>query len=213
MPFRRTFAGRTHTASSAGSRQFPFCSPPARSSLPDPAIGSITPSIMKDEGCAVAERRPVQTCDACVGTEGEAAQEDSEYCCNICLELSKEPVVTLCGHLFCWSCLFRSVSHHTIKASLQSAVQAALQCIGGPGCTPLKPCSACRSNRTAVVQMDAGAELHARLPGVQGRRGGGQGETRQLRLLGRACRLCTLRESQEQRDSTPAAVGGNTLAG
>jgi E3 ubiquitin-protein ligase RNF5 len=45
--------------------------------------------------------------DKCVGTD-ESAQEDSEYSCNICLELSKEPVVTLCGHLFCWSCLFRS---------------------------------------------------------------------------------------------------------
>lgn len=46
--------------------------------------------------------------DACCGTEDSSlAQEDSEYSCNICLELSKEPVVTLCGHLFCWSCLFR----------------------------------------------------------------------------------------------------------
>ncbi|MQM06663.1 hypothetical protein Taro_039489 [Colocasia esculenta] len=25
--------------------------------------------------------------------------------CNICLELAKDPVVTCCGHLFCWPCL------------------------------------------------------------------------------------------------------------
>jgi hypothetical protein len=40
-----------------------------------------------------------------------AREEDaSAFECNICLELSKEPVVTLCGHLFCWPCLYRSAS-------------------------------------------------------------------------------------------------------
>eukprot|EP01010_Urceolus_cornutus_P001031 NODE_1545_length_856_cov_182.416357_g1199_i0.p1 GENE.NODE_1545_length_856_cov_182.416357_g1199_i0~~NODE_1545_length_856_cov_182.416357_g1199_i0.p1 ORF type:complete len:209 (-),score=60.04 NODE_1545_length_856_cov_182.416357_g1199_i0:229-792(-) len=27
--------------------------------------------------------------------------------CNICFETAKEPVVTVCGHLFCWGCLYR----------------------------------------------------------------------------------------------------------
>lgn len=27
--------------------------------------------------------------------------------CNICLELARDPVVTLCGHLYCWPCLYR----------------------------------------------------------------------------------------------------------
>eukprot|EP00418_Pyrodinium_bahamense_P087615 CAMPEP_0179074618 /NCGR_PEP_ID=MMETSP0796-20121207/33177_1 /TAXON_ID=73915 /ORGANISM="Pyrodinium bahamense, Strain pbaha01" /LENGTH=139 /DNA_ID=CAMNT_0020771843 /DNA_START=67 /DNA_END=483 /DNA_ORIENTATION=- len=27
--------------------------------------------------------------------------------CNICLEQALEPVVTRCGHLFCWSCLHK----------------------------------------------------------------------------------------------------------
>ncbi|XP_002974789.2 RING finger protein 5 [Selaginella moellendorffii] len=29
------------------------------------------------------------------------------YDCNICLELAQDPVVTHCGHLFCWPCLYR----------------------------------------------------------------------------------------------------------
>eukprot|EP00898_Chlorokybus_atmophyticus_P002312 jgi/Chlat1/3081/Chrsp21S00241 len=38
------------------------------------------------------------------GSGGESAFE-----CNICLEVASEPVVTLCGHLFCWACLYRWV--------------------------------------------------------------------------------------------------------
>ena len=32
---------------------------------------------------------------------------DSRFGCNICLESVVDPVVTLCGHLYCWPCLFR----------------------------------------------------------------------------------------------------------
>ena len=38
-------------------------------------------------------------------------EESSPFECNICYELAKDPVVTLCGHLYCWPCLakwFRS---------------------------------------------------------------------------------------------------------
>lgn len=32
---------------------------------------------------------------------------DSRFCCNICLDAVVEPVVTQCGHLYCWPCLYR----------------------------------------------------------------------------------------------------------
>ena len=28
------------------------------------------------------------------------------YECNICLESAREPVVTQCGHLYCWKCIY-----------------------------------------------------------------------------------------------------------
>ncbi|KAL3815035.1 hypothetical protein ACJIZ3_016303 [Penstemon smallii] len=31
----------------------------------------------------------------------------SFYDCNICLELANEPVLTCCGHLFCWACFYQ----------------------------------------------------------------------------------------------------------
>ncbi|KAF2538471.1 hypothetical protein F2Q68_00018668 [Brassica cretica] len=33
--------------------------------------------------------------------------DDSSFDCNICLDSVQEPVVTLCGHLFCWPCIHK----------------------------------------------------------------------------------------------------------
>lgn len=34
-------------------------------------------------------------------------EEQIMFSCNICYDLASEPVVTLCGHLYCWPCLYR----------------------------------------------------------------------------------------------------------
>lgn len=38
---------------------------------------------------------------------GEHDQQSSYFECNICLELAQDPVVTQCGHLYCWPCLYK----------------------------------------------------------------------------------------------------------
>ena len=40
-------------------------------------------------------------------TEGNSNSNSNSFDCNICLEACEEPVVTMCGHLFCWPCLYR----------------------------------------------------------------------------------------------------------
>ncbi|KAL2521042.1 RING/U-box superfamily protein [Forsythia ovata] len=33
--------------------------------------------------------------------------------CNICFDLAQDPIVTLCGHLFCWPCLYNWLHYHS----------------------------------------------------------------------------------------------------
>ncbi|XP_057800358.1 uncharacterized protein LOC131015891 [Salvia miltiorrhiza] len=44
-----------------------------------------------------------------MGSEVKKADKEggSFYDCNICLEVAREPVLTCCGHLFCWSCFYQ----------------------------------------------------------------------------------------------------------
>ena len=30
-----------------------------------------------------------------------------DFDCNVCYDTAREPVVTMCGHLYCWPCLYR----------------------------------------------------------------------------------------------------------
>lgn len=39
--------------------------------------------------------------------------DTGDFECNICFELAQDPVVTLCGHLYCWPCLYRWLRHHS----------------------------------------------------------------------------------------------------
>lgn len=37
---------------------------------------------------------------------------DSTFECNVCFDVPRDPVVTPCGHLYCWPCLYRWMSLH-----------------------------------------------------------------------------------------------------
>lgn len=36
-----------------------------------------------------------------------------DFECNICFDLAQDPIVTLCGHLFCWPCLYKWLHLHS----------------------------------------------------------------------------------------------------
>ncbi|XP_077214458.1 uncharacterized protein LOC143849347 [Tasmannia lanceolata] len=44
---------------------------------------------------------------------GSSSNDSASFECNICFELAQDPIVTLCGHLFCWSCLYKWLHIHS----------------------------------------------------------------------------------------------------
>ncbi|XVE75736.1 hypothetical protein DITRI_Ditri12bG0116700 [Diplodiscus trichospermus] len=85
-------------------------------------------TLQAGEGSVAAEERPSDVPKACENTKGFLEDEVSEkeddvekpisndgrfFDCNICLDLAREPVVTSCGHLFCWSCLYQWLHMHS----------------------------------------------------------------------------------------------------
>ena len=47
--------------------------------------------------------------------QNQASGDGGSFDCNICLELAQDPVVTLCGHLFCWPYLYQWLQIHSIS--------------------------------------------------------------------------------------------------
>ncbi|KAL5987132.1 hypothetical protein ACLOJK_041128 [Asimina triloba] len=63
--------------------------------------------------------------------------------CNICLDLAQDPIVTLCGHLFCWPCLYKwlHVHGHSPECPVCKAIieEEKLVPLYGRGRTPTDP--------------------------------------------------------------------------
>ncbi|KAI7747341.1 hypothetical protein M8C21_019369, partial [Ambrosia artemisiifolia] len=46
-------------------------------------------------------------------TNNSNSGDASDFECNICFDLAQDPIVTLCGHLFCWPCLYKWLHLHS----------------------------------------------------------------------------------------------------
>ncbi|XP_068646181.1 E3 ubiquitin-protein ligase RMA3-like [Aristolochia californica] len=50
-------------------------------------------------------------CNPDVGTVTAPDSATGCFDCNICLDFANDPVVTLCGHLYCWPCIYKWLTH------------------------------------------------------------------------------------------------------
>ncbi|XP_031113343.1 E3 ubiquitin-protein ligase RNF185-like [Ipomoea triloba] len=46
-------------------------------------------------------------------SNGNNGSDAGNFECNICFDLAQDPIVTLCGHLFCWPCLYKWLHIHS----------------------------------------------------------------------------------------------------
>ncbi|XP_022843417.1 E3 ubiquitin-protein ligase RNF5-like [Olea europaea var. sylvestris] len=44
---------------------------------------------------------------------GICSDEAGDFECNICFDLATDPIITLCGHLYCWPCLCKWLRLHS----------------------------------------------------------------------------------------------------
>ncbi|CAN8072270.1 unnamed protein product [Agarophyton chilense] len=70
--------------------------------MPPPPVPDMGENESISEHVNIAQKR-TQT----VSQESPEKKDENPFECHVCLDTPREPVVTPCGHLYCWPCLYR----------------------------------------------------------------------------------------------------------
>jgi hypothetical protein len=91
-------------------------------------------------GGSALVRSPISTPDSSSGDEAVWIKPKgrAQFECNICFDAARDPVVTQCGHLYCWPCLHQV----TPSSSIQFAY---IQWLSSPSIAPDPTCPTCKS--------------------------------------------------------------------
>ncbi|KAI4385022.1 hypothetical protein MLD38_003094 [Melastoma candidum] len=66
--------------------------------------------LVAPEGCGMMTKSCLKNWESVVAADPHVEDEEPSgggFDCNICLDTVQDPVVTLCGHLYCWPCIYR----------------------------------------------------------------------------------------------------------
>uniref|UniRef100_A0ACD5TGA5 Uncharacterized protein n=1 Tax=Avena sativa TaxID=4498 RepID=A0ACD5TGA5_AVESA len=99
-------------------RRFRSDLPPLSSGAPTPEneVPAQPPQEPTHDDTVEENKVVVAAAAAVVDAEDEPAEggkSTAMFECNICFEMADEPVVTSCGHLFCWPCLYQWLHVHS----------------------------------------------------------------------------------------------------
>ncbi|TVU36700.1 hypothetical protein EJB05_18644, partial [Eragrostis curvula] len=93
------------------TRRFRSDLPPLSSEARPTGLDAAVPVPQREPAIDTAEVNKVTAVVAEFGASEESAEDRGKtaatFECNICFEMASEPVVTSCGHLFCWPCLYQ----------------------------------------------------------------------------------------------------------
>jgi len=86
---------------------------------------------------------------------GTAGGTDSRFSCNICFDEVCEPVVTRCGHLYCWPCLFQWLEPGLRHEERESLGMSSFYFGGGNGNPSRRVCPVCKAEcpLSAIVPL------------------------------------------------------------
>lgn len=62
----------------------------------------------RDVGESTSSESPISS----ITGSGTNNNDSGSFECNVCFELAQDPIVTLCGHLYCWPCLYQWLHGH-----------------------------------------------------------------------------------------------------
>ncbi|XP_065872529.1 uncharacterized protein [Euphorbia lathyris] len=69
------------------------------------------------EATKFSKKNNIHLISKALGMETDTKNKGSFFDCNICLDMARDPILTSCGHLFCWPCFYSwsYIGHSDVK--------------------------------------------------------------------------------------------------